>query len=246
MSERRFTEKEASEIVRRAVEAQSRQAKDGSAEGIGEQELRSAAKELGISAEAFDAALGDHDHDPVSDRPGLFGGPFRHENDVILDGRIDDDLWEEIVSDVRKTFGEPGAVEKRGNAYEWVATGGGVLTTRLTLRNVGETSRLSISSQMEGLGFLTYLLGVLPVFIGVAVLAKLNFPYEFLWAIAGLTGIFSAARYLTIRSSRGQKKLINALISRIRGTVSGRLRVEMSRPSTIEQPSTEINQSQTL
>lgn len=250
MSERRFTEKEAGEIVRRAVEAQTRLPRDGAGEGIGEQELRAAARELGIDSNAFERALGDHDRDPLPTKAGLFGGPFRHESEAILDGNIDDEVWEEVVSDLRRTFGEPGKVDKRGAAYEWLATAGGLANTTVTVRNVGNSARLSISCELGGVGFLTYLLTVLPTFIGVAVLSKVNLPLEFLWALGGMATLFLGARQLTVRSAARQKREIGTLVSRVRNLIEGRnirnrvLSTGVKQEGlTVEDP---LNQSQTL
>lgn len=222
MSERRFTEKEASEIVRRAVETQTHLPREGASEGIGEQELRAAARELGIDSNAFERALGDHDRDPIPTKAGLFGGPFRHETEAILDGNIDDDVWEEVVSDLRRTFGEPGKVDKRGAAYEWLATAGGLANTTVTIRNVGNSARLSISCELAGVGFLTYLLTLLPTFVGVAVLSKVNLPLEFLWALGGMATLFLGARQLTVRSAARQKREIAGLTGRVRTLIEGR------------------------
>jgi len=221
MSERRFTEKEAGEIVRRAVESQSRLPRSTSGEGIAEQELRAAARELGIDDAAFDEAVEAQANGLQPAKAGLFGGPFRHESEVILDGPVDDACWEDIVAEVRRTYGEPGKVEKRGTTYEWVGTGGGLTNTTLTITEGNGCARLRLTAVLEGAAFIPYLLVLLPAFIGVAVLSKLNLPFEYVFAILNWVLPLLVARQVSVAASRAHRRRTQSLIAKVRKIVGG-------------------------
>lgn len=219
MRERRFTEKEAGEIVRRAAESQSRLPRDSSGEGIAEQELRAAARELGIDDVAFDQAVEAQESSPPPEKAGLFGGPFRYETEAILDGPVDDACWEDIVAEVRRTYGEPGKVEKRGSTYEWVGTGGGLANTTLTVTQGKGSARLRITAVLEGAAFIPYLLAVIPAFIGIALISNLKLPMEFMFGVLTWVIPFIAARQVCVAASRSHRKRTKSLVSRIRRKV---------------------------
>lgn len=216
MSERRFTEKEAGEIVRRAVESQSRVPRESSGEGIAEQELRAAARELGIDDAAFDEAVDAQEGSATPGKAGLMGGPFRYETEVILDGPVDDACWEDIVAEVRRTYGEPGKVEQRGTTYEWVGTGGGLANTTLTITQGKGSARLRITAVLEGAAFIPYLLALIPAFIGIAVLSKLTLPMEYLLGVLNWLIPIVVARQVCVAASASHRRRTQALVAKIR------------------------------
>src|SRR5688572_19892997 len=110
MGSRRFTEKEAAAIMRKAAENQSRSGNSSSTEGFGEDELHAAARELGIESAAMDAAIESLDGPEESGRAGFFGGPFAFDEEIVVEGTMSEEKWEDILADIRKTFGEAGTI----------------------------------------------------------------------------------------------------------------------------------------
>ena len=217
VSSRRFTEKETSEIIRKAAEQHARGAGNTGQEGVTETELRAAAKELGIESSAVDIALRDYDALPLSDKPGFWGGPYRREQEFIMNGTIDEDRWEEIVMLTRSTFGETGKVERRGATYEWTATGGGAYSNTVTIRQSGTSLRVKVSSEFSFIGFLAFTVGFLPLLISVVFVskAKLPFPWGPIvgWGLAII--YFLAMRAWTASFSRRHDRNVNRFTERM-------------------------------
>ncbi len=217
MSSRRFTEREAAAIVRKAAETQAKTTESSSNEGVTELELRAAAKELGIHGPAIDAALQTVGGQEENNRPGVFGGHFRHEVETVFEGTLSDETWEEILLEVRRTFGEVGTVERRGTTHEWSCIGGGIDKIIVTLRQTGNTVRLQISSDFRDKGFVGYLLTALPFFITVAVLSKVTLPGMWeLWIGMALASVYLLiARGWTIATSRKRSRTISKLVRHV-------------------------------
>lgn len=222
------------EIIRRAVEIQSG---SSSQEGISEDELRQAAAELGIESGALSAALSSADVSEATAKSNIWGGPTRSEAERVLNGTITDDDWEEIVSELRAAFEEPGTVERRGETYEWSGTGGGLEYNTITVRQSGKTVRLKAVSSGAGLGTLAYLLGFLPVFITVGILTKvgLTAPMMALAISATVALMFLAARQATISAIRRRRRIISNLFDRIQSRLessSPDLRANLAKPQS--------------
>lgn len=205
------------DIIRRAVEIQSGHSGSSAREGISEEELRLAAAELGIESGAISAALSLADAEGDSERANFWGGPTRYESERVLNGTITEDQWEETVADLRRAFEEPGTIERRGDTFEWSGTGGGLDYNTITLRQSGDTVRLSSASTGAGLGTLAYLLGIIPVFITVAVLSKLGLaaPFAAMAIFAAISLMFLAARQATLAATRRRRRLIAGVFDRI-------------------------------
>lgn len=205
------------EIIRRAVEIQSGQAGPTAREGISEDELRLAAAELGIDSGAITAALSSAETDADSGQSNLWGGPTRYESERVLNGTITEDQWEETVADLRRVFEEPGKIERRGDTFEWSGTGGGLSYNTITIRQSGDTVRLSSASTGAGLGTLAYILGIIPVFITVAVLSKvgLTAPQAALAILGAISLMLLAARQVTVASMRRRRRLIAGVFDRV-------------------------------
>ena len=223
------------EIIRQAVEIQSGSA--SAQEGISEDELRQAAAELGIESGALSAALNSADVSEASAKSNIWGGPTRSEAERVLDGTITEDQWEEIVSELRSAFEEPGTVERRGETYEWSGTGGGLEYNTITVRQSGKTVRLKAVSSGAGLGTIGYLLGFLPIFMTVGLLTKvgLSAPMMALAISSTVALMFFAARQATISAIRRRRRIISNLFDRIQSRLESSnpdLRANLSRPQT--------------
>lgn len=231
---RRFTEKQMAEIIRRAVEIQS--GKAVAAEGISEDELRTAAAELGIEPGAISAALSSVDVSDASSRPNIWGGPTRTEIERVIEGTMTEDQWEETVADLRAALEEPGTVEQRGNTYEWSGTSGGLEYNTITVRQSGGTVRLKAVSTGAGLGTLAYALGFLPIFMVVGFLVKAGpaAPVMAASIIAAILLMFLLARQLTSAAIRRRKRVINEVFDRMQArleTGTPDMRSNLSRPT---------------
>jgi len=216
MASRRFTEKQLADVMRRAAEIQARESTASGNEGISEQEFRAAAHELGIGDPAIDAALADLDLPTSGDRAGLWGGPFRRDLAGVFEGRITDEKWEMLVADLRRTFGEAGSVERRGETYEWVGIGGGIDNKTITIRQSGESIRVDLSSEFGGYGILSFPLMLVPFFVSVAILSEAHLSTQ--WTLAILFGwsllLFLAARAIAVQIGRKRAQKLSQFMNR--------------------------------
>ena len=169
VASRRFTEKEAGALLRKAAELQ---AKGSASEGISLEELRAAASEIGISPQTFAAAVEQMDVPAGPGKVGFWGGPSQFAHEQVIEGTLTEDGWEEILIDLRRTFGEQGTVNVRGTTREWTATGGGTAEVIFSARQVGGSVRFSGSSNLSGLGGVIYIVGTFPLLVLFAVLGK--------------------------------------------------------------------------
>lgn len=210
------------EVIRRAAEIQSGQARPSASEGISEEEIRHAAMELGIESGALDAALrGSSEQAPH--RFNWWGGPTRYEAERIFQGNISDEAWEDILADLRQTFEENGAVERRGATYEWAATGGGVDYKTITMRPTGDSTRLKVTNSFGGIASISYLLIPLPMFIAVGFLTKVGWPVsaEWMFGLGTFAASWIGARHLTIMAAKRRFKRFTDLFDRMQARLQG-------------------------
>lgn len=181
--DRQFSEKETAKILRRAAELQASVPSDASGR-ISETSLRDAARELGVDPKFIDEAIRQLEAGQGADNVGFFGGPSYTEIDRTFKGTITPDLWEDVLADLRKSLGEQGKVERRGDTYEWTGTGGGTTNMTFVMRQVGDSVRLQATAQLSGAGAVSYIIMMLPTFIGSAILAgTLRHTSQLLWFV---------------------------------------------------------------
>ena len=219
MSSRRYTEKESAEIIRKAAE---NQAASSGGQGVTEGELRSAAQELGIELTAINTALAEIDIAAQPKGRGFWGGPFQHETEVVFDGTLSDEKWEDVLADIRRAFGEPGTVEQRGTTMEWVGTSGGLETNTVTIRQTGKTVRIKAIADWSGVAVISYLLLILPMFLSVGLLVKLAagpIVSTAIWfAIMGAAIV--ALRHVLGSASKRTAAKVNHLVRRTQGMLA--------------------------
>lgn len=209
------------DVIRRAAEIQSAQSQSSQVSGVSEQELRRAAGELGIDSSALDAALQNLGQDE-SPRFNLWGGPTQFEKEHVFAGNQVESAWEDILSDLRRTFRENGTVERRGTTHEWAATGGGVDFNTITIQQNPDATRIKVTSNFGGLAAVFYMLGVIPTLIATGVVSALAIPAVLKgMALVGVLGAsFLAVRALVTRLARKRSQTIAAVIDRIQNRLS--------------------------
>ncbi|MFZ4509063.1 MAG: hypothetical protein ACOYON_15350, partial [Fimbriimonas sp.] len=220
MASRRFTEKEATALLRKAAELQA-SGTDSSA-GISLDELRAAASEIGISPQTFAAAIEQYDTPEVPAKVGLFGGPSKFVHEQVVEGTLTEDGWEEILTDLRRTFGDQGTVNVRGNTREWMGHGGGLAEVTFSARQVGGSVRFSASSSLDGFAAMIYVIGTIPLLMGLGLAVKFlalgnipNIAMAVCWLFLGMYGM----RALFSRACVDYRAKWASLLSRSLGRV---------------------------
>lgn len=120
----RFTDEEAKEILRRAVDVDhSRVA--GSPEGVSLSELKAIGEEVGIAPQAVDQAARSLRRGPPPKRGGFFGGPRSLEVEGHAGRPLDEHNTAEVLALVRGALGRKGQATEIHGSVEW--TGGSEL-----------------------------------------------------------------------------------------------------------------------
>ncbi|MEM6337898.1 MAG: hypothetical protein AAF752_15105 [Bacteroidota bacterium] len=120
MPERRYTEGEIAEILRRAVDAHEAQKQADHAEGLTLEELQRAGAAAGLPAEVIAAAAAAFDRAPSPPKITAQAGiPMTVQHEATLPGPLTDDAWSRLVADARRTFKATGKVEQMGSLRRW-------------------------------------------------------------------------------------------------------------------------------
>jgi hypothetical protein len=214
MAERRFNEKQTAEILRLAVQGQSESGLTS------ESELRAAAQEMGISPEAISRAIDKTESQAGTEKPSWFwGGPMAVAIDDVVEGELTTDIWEDTIINLRKTLGEEGTINERGNVREWTAIGGGLVPVTVSIRQLNGTVRLDISSRLDGVAVMFGIIGTFLLIMGLALSGKFGAATALgapaLMIIVTAT-IAAATRFFFSRSSNAHEKSIRLLAKRLR------------------------------
>ena len=108
-----YNEREVGAILRRAADLQAREENTAIGAGITLGELERASADIGIDPRFVRAAAAEHEREGLTASAGLI--ELRREVSV----EVTDETWEEMVAELRSTFGHPGTVSRSGRAYEW-------------------------------------------------------------------------------------------------------------------------------
>ena len=145
MSERRYSEREIREVFERAARDQEQAKAHASQEGLTLDEMQEIAASAGIAPEfvasaAQSVALGEPEQGHMMTGP-IPRGVFRTE---FLPGLPTEELWNELVADLRRTFEARGKVTKTERVWEW--RNGNL---RVTLEPAGDGSRLHLQTRRD-------------------------------------------------------------------------------------------------
>ena len=114
----RFTDEEAKEILRRAVDV-DRSGVGGSAEGVSLSELKAIGEEVGIAPQAVDQAARSLRRSLPPKRGGFFGGPRSVEAERIAGAPLDPTDTAEVLALIRGALGRKGQATEIHGSVEW-------------------------------------------------------------------------------------------------------------------------------
>jgi len=119
MTERRFSDEEVTEILRRAtVPRPESRAELVHEDGMTLGQLESIAREAGIEPERVAAAAREIEAPPAAPRRAI-GVPVSVSRSVELPRRISEAEWEHLVTRLRETFDAAGKLESHGSLRQW-------------------------------------------------------------------------------------------------------------------------------
>jgi hypothetical protein len=120
MPERRFNEDEVAAIFRHATDAQENPDRRlPSGEGLTLTELQDIGRDVGIAPEMVSRAAASLESAGTVTSRRFIGLSAGVGHSVELGRRLSDDEWEQLVVDLRETFGARGTVQEHGSFRQW-------------------------------------------------------------------------------------------------------------------------------
>jgi hypothetical protein len=159
MPDRRYNDEEIAEIFQRASEGpQGASLQRAGDEGMTLAELQGIGREVGISPEAVELAARSLEVRPSAAARTLLGMPIGVQRTIVLDRKLTEAEWEQLVVELREVFGARGVVSSSGSFRQW--TNGNLQALleptptghRLRLMTVKGNAAVSIASGLMMLG----------------------------------------------------------------------------------------------
>ena len=168
IDDRRFTDEEVREILKKAVEKAPSRALVKS-EGLSLAELKTIGGEVGIDPVRLEEAARSLIRTGGNRPSKILGAPTVLNFERKVEGEFDPDDTPEILSVIRRIMSEQGKVEEIRGSLEWSAKGD-ASARYVTLSSREGTTTIQGSSNLSGVAVLTYLIpgfmGFLPTLIG--------------------------------------------------------------------------------
>ncbi|MBT8487856.1 MAG: hypothetical protein KJO65_03405 [Gemmatimonadetes bacterium] len=146
---RRFTDDEAKEILRRAVDVDQSRA-GGLSEGVSLSELKAIGEEVGIAPEAVDHAARSLRRNAPSPRGGFFGGPRSVEAEGYAGLPLDPGSTAEVLALIRGALGRKGQATEIHGSVEW-AGGSELVEEYVTLAPSEGSTVVRAGANLSGL-----------------------------------------------------------------------------------------------
>lgn len=171
IDERKFTDQEVREILKKAVERAPSRALMKS-EGLSLAELKTIGEEVGIDPARLEDAARAVTLGGGKRTNRILGAPTVLNFERKVEREFDPDDTHEILSLIRRTMGQQGEVSEVHGALEWSAKGE-IGERYVTLSPRDGTTAIHSSSNLSNAAILTYLpTGILGFFVSIAGLAK--------------------------------------------------------------------------
>lgn len=189
---RRLSEKEIQQVIRRAAEIQ--EARDAGPVVLGPtpDEVVKIGEDLGMSGDALRAAIKEVLEGVEKPRRGPWGSPLSFASSRVYEGELTEDDWHELVQELRRAYGKTGKVSEVAGAREWHGEDGGLDPIHVSARSKDGVTRVAIRSDLHGTAVLSGIVGGFPLLLGTIIFSKAaGLPPLAELAISG--GVFGAA-----------------------------------------------------
>ncbi len=223
ISERRFTDREVHDILKRAVEEASPRALS-KGEGLSLAELKSIGQEVGIDPNRLELAARSVALDGGDRVGGILGGPLVLHAEQRVDGEYEKDDTSEILSRIRKIMGRQGGVDEVHGALEWSSTGEfGARHVSISTKDGVTTIRGSVN--LSSLALAMYLpAGVIGTFLsglGFFVAANNGNPIPMVLSLLLVPAMFAVMRTIFGKLSRSESAKIHRVVSELVPLIEG-------------------------
>jgi hypothetical protein len=146
MAERLYDEKQVAQILHQAAQRQAVANPDAASAGLTLEEIQRLAEEVGIDPGLITQAASDVD---IQTSPsGSPDRPFSLLLDRAVDGQISEEVWEDLVVQLRHYAGRPGEVKAGSASREWIGRSDAGTLTLMATRS-GERTRLRLMANFN-------------------------------------------------------------------------------------------------
>lgn len=245
--ERRYGEREVGEILRLATRRQA-DSKTDEPGGLTLGELQRIAGEVGIDERHIREAA-----EVLDANPGLLQPKATQiELSGEIDWEIDQNVWEDILLELRRTIGGNGTVTERGRVWEWSGDQGGTYFLHVSAHRSEGRTRLRLMAEYSGLLVVTWIVAAMPLLGAAGFLGSLAGRAAGLgagWAvgIGSALALILGAHALIMRYAAGHGQKLRSLMERIQEIAARRSPREAlaeSRPlEAVESESTDLHQA---
>jgi len=218
MSDQLFNKIEISAILKKASEIQTQKDLYGDKEGLTEEELVALASEVGIDKDSLLEAITARDDQSFKNTFNWITGTSKVQNITTVSGEINDEIWDEIIREIRKIVGGIGKDSNHRTSYEWEQRLKEIGYRHISLTPIKGKSKIQYVYSWSGIRFMSNLFGFMipSVFIGgqledtgISLIALLSIA-----ALGGLSGVLATRLFLKPYFEK-QKRLMQSTIQAI-------------------------------
>jgi hypothetical protein len=187
--------------------------------GLTLSEIEKVAAEAGIDPEAVRSAAAElNAAAPDDGSVNIWGGPLRATVARVVHVPMTERLWESLVAEIRRTYGDPGKISEWGRSVEWSYDGPDIMTVHISVSALDDGTKIeafwnqpvlaapvyTISSFLALIGSLSLVTALSPDLLGGAALFA-----------AVVATMFALARFTLSRMARRQKDKLSSLVTRL-------------------------------
>ncbi len=224
IDERRFTEREVREILKRAVEKVPSRALTNS-EGLSLAALQAIGEEVGIDPARIEGAARSLVHGSGRDTNTLLGAPRILHVERKVAGTLTPDDTADILSRIRRIMGRRGEANEIHGTLEWTATGeSGERSVTLSSRDGTTTiqSSANLTSAALGIYLPAGMMGFIASFAGLAKFIKSGTEFGLVLALVTLPVLWPVLRSIFRRISRSEAAKAQQMVEELANLIERR------------------------
>ncbi|MBX3120241.1 MAG: hypothetical protein KF784_14340 [Fimbriimonadaceae bacterium] len=246
----RFTDKEASAILRRAMEIESSKGEISHPDGLTRDDLARVASEVGIEPKNVEEAIRQYQElDMITTQERWLGAPEEYEIERMLDVELSEESWQAMVGEMNAQFSEQNGGNISGNTYSWRHKHGLGYVHVLAQKQGGKTL-LRLKSHIDdgvAVGLIITCFTALLTAIGVFSIAALPIAGKVMLALASVGVWLQILRGFAGNAYRRDKAKMRKLFNRLEEAAythtESNLRENLAQPTADQTPVEEIDES---
>jgi hypothetical protein len=223
IDERRFTDEEVREILKKAVEKSSSRALTRKPEGLSLAELKVIGEEVGIDPSRLEDAARSVALGGANQTNALLGGPTVVNFERTVEVEFDPKQTPEILSVIRRTMGQQGEVDEIHGSIEW-RTKGDLGERYITISPREGSTAITGSANLTIAAVVTYLpagiVGATLSFAALIASVRSGSLPGLIFVLTMIPVFFGVLRTVYGRISEAQSGKLNRVVDELAGLIS--------------------------